>query len=195
MYAPDFTSSTKSSTNLAGRTPALPGDVVEYTLTYVNTGQDPATGTVASDPIPTGTTYVPGSLQIVDGPGAGALSDASGDDRGEVVPLPPPDAPGGPAVPTVRVRLGTNPTTVAGGTIAAGATTTVKFRAIAGHRCRGHGHDGTRRRAERRDAAGGTCSPPSGQTVTCTIATLVAGATATMTVNATVPWRDHGRGP
>ena len=203
---------------------------------------------------------MPGSLQIVDGPGAGALTDAPGDDRGEVVPLPPPDAPGGPAVPTVRVRLGTNPTAGAGGTIAAGATTTVKFRAIATAAAAGTTVRNQARLAyspatiggnltyvgnqtadpvstsadlqvvktSSPDPAvaggpltstisvtnagpspatgvvvtdtmgpgvapssatmpGGTCGAPSGQTVTCTIATLLAGATATMTVNATVP--------
>jgi hypothetical protein len=44
LFAPDFSTSTKSVANLAGRDPALPGDEIEYTLTYPNTGQDAATG-------------------------------------------------------------------------------------------------------------------------------------------------------
>ena len=48
-----------------------PGDTLEYTLSYVNAGQDPAGGTIAVDPLPPGTTFVPGSLEVVTGPNAG----------------------------------------------------------------------------------------------------------------------------
>ena len=58
LFAPDFTTSTKTVANLAGRTPAYPGDELEYTLTYPNTGQDPATNTVMTDVLPPGTTFV-----------------------------------------------------------------------------------------------------------------------------------------
>ncbi|MCW3493832.1 DUF11 domain-containing protein [Microbacterium sp. SSM24] len=58
LFAPDFTTSTKTVANLAGRTPALPGDELEYTLTYPNTGQDPATGAVVTDTLPEGTTFL-----------------------------------------------------------------------------------------------------------------------------------------
>ncbi len=58
LFAPDFTTSTKTVSNLAGRTPALPGDELEYTLTYPNTGQDPATNAVITDTLPPGTTFV-----------------------------------------------------------------------------------------------------------------------------------------
>ncbi|MET0736084.1 MAG: hypothetical protein ABWY55_10650 [Microbacterium sp.] len=58
LFAPDFTTSSKTVANLAGRTPALPGDELEYTLTYPNTGQDPATNAVVTDTLPAGTTFV-----------------------------------------------------------------------------------------------------------------------------------------
>ncbi len=58
LFAPDFTTSTKTVTNLAGRNPALPGDELEYTLTYPNTGQDPATNAVVTDTLPLGTTFL-----------------------------------------------------------------------------------------------------------------------------------------
>src|SRR4051794_739234 len=40
---------------------AAPGDLVEYTLTYVNQGDEPATDAVIDDPIPRGSTYVANS--------------------------------------------------------------------------------------------------------------------------------------
>lgn len=58
LFAPDFTTSTKTVADLAGRTPALPGDELEYTLTYPNTGQDPATNAVITDTLPAGTTFL-----------------------------------------------------------------------------------------------------------------------------------------
>jgi uncharacterized repeat protein (TIGR01451 family) len=38
-----------------------PGDVIFYTLSYVNSGDNAATNAVLDDPIPKGTTYVDGS--------------------------------------------------------------------------------------------------------------------------------------
>ncbi|MBE1536374.1 DUF11 domain-containing protein [Actinomadura algeriensis] len=59
------------------------GDVITYEVTAVNDGGAPADELVLSDPIPAGTTYVPGSLRITAGPGSGGgpLSDRPGDDR------------------------------------------------------------------------------------------------------------------
>lgn len=37
------------------------GDVVVYTINYVNTGDEPATNANMDDPIPKGTVYIPGS--------------------------------------------------------------------------------------------------------------------------------------
>jgi uncharacterized repeat protein (TIGR01451 family) len=58
LFAPDFSTSTKTVNNLAGRTPALPGDQLEYTLTYPNTGQDAATDVNLVDTLPPGTTFL-----------------------------------------------------------------------------------------------------------------------------------------
>lgn len=38
-----------------------PGDVVVYTISYVNTGDEAATNANLDDPIPQGTVYIPGS--------------------------------------------------------------------------------------------------------------------------------------
>ena len=59
VFAPDFSPSTKTVTNLTGGSPARVGDRLRYTVTFVNGGQDPAVNTSIVDPIPAGTTYVP----------------------------------------------------------------------------------------------------------------------------------------
>ncbi len=61
LYAPDFTTSTKTAQDLNGNSPAQPGDLIQYTITYNNTGQDPAKQMVSHDPVPDGTAYLPGS--------------------------------------------------------------------------------------------------------------------------------------
>jgi len=38
-----------------------PGDVIFYTLSYINSGDEAATSVVLDDPIPAGTAYIPGS--------------------------------------------------------------------------------------------------------------------------------------
>ena len=94
----------------ASVTAAAPGDTITYTVSGTNTGQDTATGVVVTDPIPSGTTFVPGSLRIVASPGgsAGAQTDAAGDDRAEI---------GGS---TATFRVGAGATAAAGGTLAPG---------------------------------------------------------------------------
>jgi uncharacterized repeat protein (TIGR01451 family) len=42
-----------------------PGDEIIYTLSYVNSGTEAATDVILSDPIPTGTAYIPGSASEV----------------------------------------------------------------------------------------------------------------------------------
>ena len=64
VFAPDFSPSTKTVTNLTGGDPARVGDTLRYTVTFVNAGQDPAINTSIEDPIPAGTSYVPGSLDV-----------------------------------------------------------------------------------------------------------------------------------
>nr|MCU0537084.1 DUF11 domain-containing protein [Hydrococcus sp. Prado102] len=61
-----------------------PGDILEYTITVTNNRDangngDPANNNVLTDPIPTNSTYVPGSL-VIDGV---AKTDAASDDQAE----------------------------------------------------------------------------------------------------------------
>ncbi|WP_441289376.1 hypothetical protein ACSRUE_00935 [Sorangium sp. KYC3313] len=114
-FKPDFTTSTKSAVDVNGGS-LLPGDVIQYTIEVRNTGNDASIDTVLADELPAGVTYVPGSLSITAGAGAGPQTDAAGDDQGEY------DAG------TVRVRLGTGANATEGGSIAAGGATTVTFR-------------------------------------------------------------------
>ncbi|WP_217181110.1 CARDB domain-containing protein [Streptomyces sp. AC495_CC817] len=111
---------TKSVTNLTrSGTTAEVGDVLRYTVTTRNDGGNPATQSVSTDQLAAGLEYVPGSIKIVSGGGAGALTDASGDDRGEYTS----------ATRSVRVRLGDNGTATAGGSIGVGASTSYSFDA------------------------------------------------------------------
>lgn len=117
-FAPELRTSTKTAVDLNGGD-SLPGDVVEYTITVNNTGNDASNGTELTDPLPAGLSYVPGSLMIIQGANAGPKTDALGDDQGEY------DA----ALRLVRVRLGIGADATAGGSLAIGASTTVTFQA------------------------------------------------------------------
>lgn len=44
----------------------LPGEEIIYTLSYHNSGTEPATDVLITDPIPTGTSYIPGSASDTD---------------------------------------------------------------------------------------------------------------------------------
>ncbi|MHB9859887.1 isopeptide-forming domain-containing fimbrial protein [Streptomyces sp. YIM S03343] len=57
------------------------GDVVTYRITAKNEGGGAAEKLILTDAVPQGTTYLPNSLRIVDGPNAGAKTDAQGDDQ------------------------------------------------------------------------------------------------------------------
>ncbi len=110
----------KTVTNLSGHSPAQVGDVLQYSVSANNAGGLNAPQTVLSDAIPAGTTYQPGSLSITSGPGTGALTDATGDDRGEY------QAAGNKIV----VRLGDGATASKGGSLAPGASSTATFRVV-----------------------------------------------------------------
>ncbi len=114
---PDFASSTKTVVDMNGGT-LKPGDQLVYTIEARNDGTDDAIDVVLTDPIPTGTTYVAGSLEIVAGnPGAGALTDMAGDDAGEYDGM----------ANEVVVRLGAGANANNGGTMLIGESTTVRF--------------------------------------------------------------------
>ncbi|MDR2895497.1 MAG: DUF11 domain-containing protein, partial [Propionibacteriaceae bacterium] len=87
LYSPDFTASSKTVHNLNGSDLVRPGDTLVYTVDYVNSGQDGAISVVSHDQLPAGVSYLPGSLELVSGPGVSAgraLTDSAGDDVGEV---------------------------------------------------------------------------------------------------------------
>jgi uncharacterized repeat protein (TIGR01451 family) len=118
LYAPVITSSKSVSNVTHPGGPDRRGDVLQYTVSYANTGQDGATNFVTRDPIPAGSTYVPGSLRITAGPQAPASpTDAIDGDTGEF------DSAAGQVV--FRLGAGANATT--GGAIAPNQTDTVTF--------------------------------------------------------------------
>ncbi len=116
-FAPDFNTSAKSVVDLNGGD-LLPGDVLEYSVVAVNNGNDTSINTRITDVIPAGVTYVPGSIEVSAGANVGVKTDGAGDDQGEY------DA----ATHTVTVRLGAGAGAAMGGTIAPGASSTVKFK-------------------------------------------------------------------
>lgn len=61
----------------------LPGDILRWTISMNNTGFDTATNLVMVDNIPANTTYVPGSLNILTGAGAGGKSDTVDADQAD----------------------------------------------------------------------------------------------------------------
>ncbi len=106
---------TKSVTNLNGRSPAQAGDILRYTVDTGNNGGTPAKQMVLNDTIPTGTSYVPGSMKILTGPGQGSYTDAVGDDRAEFT------------ANAVKIRLGNGAMATAGGDLSPATTTSVTF--------------------------------------------------------------------
>ncbi|WP_279165027.1 hypothetical protein [Thermus scotoductus] len=121
IYFPDLkTTFTKTVSDLNGGQ-VLVGDILEYEVSFQNTGLDGATNVVLTDPIPAGTQYVPGSLQVVQnaaGAPTGTFTDAPGDDIAEY------DAQNGRVV----FRLGTGATASQGGLILPGQGARVRFR-------------------------------------------------------------------
>ncbi|MGH8060404.1 MAG: hypothetical protein ACREO7_00105 [Pseudoxanthomonas sp.] len=96
-----------------------PGDILEYTLAYANTGNDGTLQTVVTDNIPANTTYVAGSLSIPTGANAGTKTDAATDDQANFIAAAPA---------RVVFRIGTGATGLVGGTLAPGNSGTVRFR-------------------------------------------------------------------
>ena len=110
---------TKTLSDLHGGA-IIPGDVLEFTITATNAGDDDAIATVLSDVLPAGLDYQAGTISIATGAGAGAKTDATGDDQGEFVA----------GTRTVTVRVGAGATSTLGGTLAPSASTSVKFRVV-----------------------------------------------------------------
>ena len=119
LYAPGFdaASFTKTFTDLNGGG-VQPGDVLEYTIAAQNTGQIDALSCVARDTLPANAAYVPGSLVILTGANASAKTDGGGDDQMEYIA----------GSRSVVARLGTGANAASGGTLATGASTSIRFR-------------------------------------------------------------------
>jgi uncharacterized repeat protein (TIGR01451 family)/MYXO-CTERM domain-containing protein len=116
--SPDFGTFQKTAADLNGGA-VMPGDGIEYTITFENTGNDPAIHVVLTDTLDPGLTFVPGSISIVSGGAVGPKTDAAGDDQAEY------DA----ATRTIRVRLGAGATATTGGVVPVGGSGEVRFRA------------------------------------------------------------------
>lgn len=118
-FKPDFSTSGKTFTDLNGA-PLRPGDIIEYTVTVKNTGNDDSANTVMTDKLPVGITYKPGTIKITTGPGnqAAAFTDAADADRADYTA----------GTRTIKVKLGTGPTANLGGSLTVNQTTTVTFQ-------------------------------------------------------------------
>ncbi|MEL6892238.1 MAG: isopeptide-forming domain-containing fimbrial protein, partial [Actinomycetota bacterium] len=66
LFVPEFPQVTKTVRDLNGGD-ALPGDQLEYTISFENTGNDAARESIVRDVIPADTTFVPGSVQVING--------------------------------------------------------------------------------------------------------------------------------
>jgi uncharacterized repeat protein (TIGR01451 family) len=91
-----------------------PGNTMTYTIAFSNTGEDTATLVVITDPIPTSTTFVAGSLKVL----GVTMSDTAGNDLAEFLT--------GPNRVVFRVGMGASGT--AGGSLGPGQGTTVTFQ-------------------------------------------------------------------
>jgi uncharacterized repeat protein (TIGR01451 family) len=118
IFVPNLSASlTKSVADLSGGV-LNPGDILEYSISFKNTGQDSATKVFVVDPIPAGTTYVPGSLKITAGANSSLNSktDASDGDQAEF------DGD------RVVFRLGAGANGITGGSFAPNDATTITFQ-------------------------------------------------------------------
>jgi uncharacterized repeat protein (TIGR01451 family) len=80
-FATDLFAPSLRVTKTVDKATARLGEELTYTLSATNTGLDAAVKTSLSDAIPAGTTYVPGSLEILSGANAGPKTDAASDDQ------------------------------------------------------------------------------------------------------------------
>ncbi|WP_214107492.1 isopeptide-forming domain-containing fimbrial protein [Acrocarpospora catenulata] len=102
------------------------GEEITYRLTSVNRGGGAAENVRLTDTVPAGTTFVPGSLQVVNGPNSGPKTDQPGDDQADF----------DPATGKITITLGNGATAAAGGQLPNSDDlpdgTTVEFRVKVG---------------------------------------------------------------
>ena len=127
LYLPDLVTTFQKSYNDPNGGQVVVGDELEFEISFQNTGTDGANNVVLTDPIPPGTQYVPGSLQVVQNAASaptGTFTDASGDDIAEYSPSCPEHG----GSPCVRFRLGSGANASQGGVILPGEGARVRFR-------------------------------------------------------------------
>ncbi|MDP2226200.1 MAG: hypothetical protein Q8J78_01810 [Moraxellaceae bacterium] len=99
----------------------LAGDTLRWKVEMSNTGLDTGTNLIATDNIPPGLTYLPGSLVVLTGANAGGKSDTIGDDQAEYIST---------GTPRVIFRLGTGANGTTGGSLPYGAATSFHFDTV-----------------------------------------------------------------
>ena len=119
QYNPTFAFD-KNATDINGGT-FVAGDSLKYTINYNNAGNDSSTNTVIIDNIPTGTSYIRGSIKI----NGVTKTDAAGDDEAEFDIINN----------RVVFRIGTGANAVNGGRVGVGVTGNVEFRVITASSC------------------------------------------------------------
>jgi uncharacterized repeat protein (TIGR01451 family) len=112
IYAPRV-AAIKTVTDVNGGD-VRPGDELEYRIVVENTGNDPATLSVLTDPLPAGVTFVPGSIRVE----GMTATDRSGDDRAEYAA----------GTRTLTARMGVGANASQGGTLATNANAALIFR-------------------------------------------------------------------
>ncbi|MEN9743496.1 MAG: hypothetical protein RLZZ65_1301, partial [Bacteroidota bacterium] len=118
IYEPDLRASVFVNDLNGGA--VVPGDILEYTVSGKNIGSDNAVNCFITDTLDIRTSYVPGSLTMVNGPNAGVKTDVAGDDQAEY----------NATNRFVKFRVGTGATGTQGGTMANTTldSVVVKFR-------------------------------------------------------------------
>jgi uncharacterized repeat protein (TIGR01451 family) len=118
IFVPNLAASlTKTVVDLNGGS-LNPGDVLEYTISFKNTGQDAATKVFVIDPIPSGTSYVTGSLKIAAGANTGTKTDTADSDQADFDSI----------LNRVVFRLGSGANGANGGSFAPSDSTTITFQ-------------------------------------------------------------------
>ena len=105
IYEPDLRASVFVNDLNGGA--VLPGDTLEYTVSGKNIGSDLAVNCFITDTLDIRTTFIPGSLNVLNGPNAGVKTDIAGDDQAEY------DATNR----FVKFRVGTGATAAQGGSM------------------------------------------------------------------------------
>ena len=120
QYNPTFAFD-KTATDLNGGS-FLPGDSLQYQINYTNQGNDSSVNTVILDNLPSGTSYMPGSIRI----SGVSKTDAAGDDQAEY------DF----ANNRILFRIGVGANAATGGRVGPGVNSTVDFKVVSASSCK-----------------------------------------------------------